>query len=248
MTNSLPGTFTRPAYPPPVPVGFIDPGGTTPVEHAFRVQQAVHQAYADWKAAHSRDIPPDVLKQNAGAFQVSDAALALKPALDAVKADTDAAHQKVTDAVKALTVPDGQHDAARRIWDRSRSQLDAVNGIPAKVAVAQSLIADADGLALGTLQEELPAYFATLKLPGGKPVPTDWLIPAFAARIPGLEDEKADAILKARQLAVLAQSHQGLISAIVNDTPPPPVYDPYSAVVTSEPYTNGEPYDPNAAK
>jgi hypothetical protein len=49
---------SRPAYPPPVPSGFTDPGGTTPVEHALRVQQRVHQQYSDWRAAHSRDIAP----------------------------------------------------------------------------------------------------------------------------------------------------------------------------------------------
>lgn len=45
-STAIPGTRpSRPAYPPPVPVGFIDPGGTTPVEHAHRTQQAVAQQY-----------------------------------------------------------------------------------------------------------------------------------------------------------------------------------------------------------
>jgi len=234
----------RRAYPPPIPSGFIDPGGKTPVERALRVQQAVVQQYSDWRAAHSPNIAPDVLKDNAGAFQVSDAALALQPALDAAKADADAAHQKVEDAIAGLTVPDGQHDAARRIWDRDRYQLDAAKDIAAKVAVAQDLIAQAKDLELRTLQEELPAYFKTQKLPGGKPVPMDWLIPALAARIPGQDDTKSDAILKQRQVGVLAQNHAMLNNAMEKDLPAPPIYSPYSAAITSEPYTNGEPYSP----
>ena len=74
----------RPAYPPPIPSGFIDPGGKTPVEKALRTQAAVHKIYSDWRAAHSKDIDPDVLKRNAGAFSVSDAALALPEAVRAV--------------------------------------------------------------------------------------------------------------------------------------------------------------------
>lgn len=150
---------------------------------------------------------------------MSDAALALQPALDAAKADANAAHQKVKDAVAGLTVPDGQHDAARRTWDRDRYQLDAAKDIPAKAAVAQGLIAQAKDLELSTLQEELPAYFRTQKLPGGKPVPMDWLIPALAASIPSQDDAKADAILKQRHVAVLAQNHATLNNAMEKDLP-----------------------------
>lgn len=32
MTQETFGSRRAPAYPPPVPVGFIDPGGTTPVD------------------------------------------------------------------------------------------------------------------------------------------------------------------------------------------------------------------------
>jgi hypothetical protein len=101
----LPGTRpSRPAYPPPVPVGFVDPGGHTPVEKALRTQQAVADQYTAWRAAHSPNIDPDVLKDNAGAFQVSDAALALAPALNAVKADADAATSKVNDLISDTRV------------------------------------------------------------------------------------------------------------------------------------------------
>ena len=48
----------RPVYPPPVPVGPVpDPGGATPVEHAFRTQQAVSAAYTRWRAAHPARSP-----------------------------------------------------------------------------------------------------------------------------------------------------------------------------------------------
>ena len=90
----------RPAYPPPIPSGFIDPGGKTPVEKALRTQAAVHKIYSDWRAAHSKDIDPDVLKRNAGAFSVSDAALALPEAVRAVLDDSDAASQKVNALIK----------------------------------------------------------------------------------------------------------------------------------------------------
>jgi hypothetical protein len=54
--------------------------------------------------AHSPDIEPDVLKNNAGAFSVSDAALTLPGALAAVKSDADAASKRVAEAVKSAKV------------------------------------------------------------------------------------------------------------------------------------------------
>jgi hypothetical protein len=96
----------RPAYPPPIPSGFIDPGGHTPVEHALRTQQAVADQYARWRAAHSKDIDPQVLKDNASAFSVSDAALALPEAMRGVLDDSDAATKKVNDIIKSQKVGD----------------------------------------------------------------------------------------------------------------------------------------------
>jgi hypothetical protein len=95
---------------------------------------------------------------------------------------------------------------------------------------------------LRTLHEEVPAHFAALKLPGGKPVPMNWLKDALAARIPGQEDAKADARLLAKQLAVLAQNHAALTKAIANGSPPWPLLDPYAAAITAAPYANGEPF------
>lgn len=128
--SPLPGTApARTAYPPPVPVGFIDPGGTTPVEHGYRTQQAVvDNYYSPYRAAHSPNISPDVLKDNAGAFQVSDAALALQPALDAVKADADAAQSRVDDLVRGQKVGNDVEArlAAQSFWHRKERVLDSV--------------------------------------------------------------------------------------------------------------------------
>ena len=79
MTQAIPGTApARRAYPPPLPVGFVDPGGVTPVDHALRTQQSVtDNYYMPWRAAHPEGIDPQILKDNAGVFAVSDAALAL---------------------------------------------------------------------------------------------------------------------------------------------------------------------------
>lgn len=241
---SFPGTYTRPAYPPPVPVGFIDPGGTTPVEHAFRTQQEVHQAYSDWRAAHSKDISPDLLRDNAGAFSVSDAALALEPALDAVKADADAAQGRVDDLVKGQKVGSDVEArlAAQSFWHRKERVLDSVTDKTKLVAAVQELIRSAPDDQIPTLTEELPDYLAS------RGIPSDWLSTALASKVPGLDDAQSEATLKNRQHAVLAQNHAALSRAIANDNPPPPLYSPYSAAITSEAYTNGEPHSPCDAK
>ncbi|OBJ81989.1 hypothetical protein [Mycobacterium asiaticum] len=248
MTSILPGAKGRPAYPPQIPPFNADVGGADPIEHAFRTQQAVHHQYGDWLAAHSRDIDPDILKTNSGAYQFSDGALALEPALAAAQAHADEAGQRVKPAVAGLTVPDDMQDQARRIWDRTKPQLDAANGTAAKAAVAQQLIAKAQGIGLATLAEELPSYFAALRALGGGPVPMDWLTDALAARVPGQDDAQADATLRARRVAVLAQNHASLTRAIANQNPPPPLYSPYSEVITAEPYRNGESWDPRNAE
>jgi hypothetical protein len=58
------------------------------------------QAYSDWRAAHPEGIDPDVLKDKAGAFSVSDAALQLPEVLARVKDDSEAATKKVADLLK----------------------------------------------------------------------------------------------------------------------------------------------------
>jgi hypothetical protein len=227
----LPGTRpSRPAYPPPVPVGFVDPGGHTPVEKALRTQQAVADQYTAWRAAHSPNIDPDVLKDNAGAFQVSDAALALAPALNAVKADADAATSKVNDLISDTRVGDdvASQIAAQRWWSRAQRTLDSIKD-PAKVAAAaRDLVANADDKAVPVIAEELPDYLASRNVPAG------WLPEVLADRVPGLSDAKANATLKARQHAILQQNHNALTHAFAKDTAAPQLIDP--AMATAQPY------------
>ncbi len=124
---TLPGT--RPArrvYPPPIPTSDLpDPGGRTPVERAHRTQQAVAADYTRWRAAHSKDISPDVLKANAGAYGVSNPALALPGVLDAVKADAEGSAKRVNDLIKSNRVGDdvASQLAATRFWAGRRGRL-----------------------------------------------------------------------------------------------------------------------------
>jgi hypothetical protein len=229
---SYPGTKSaRRAYPPPVPVGFVDPGGTTPVEHALRVQQAVHDSYSNWRAAHSKDISPDVLAANKGAFRVSDAALALPPALDAVKADADAAEAKKDDLIKGTRVDtssEAGQRAADRYWHRKERALDNIKDTSKLTGAVRDLIATTDDSEIPVLVEELPDYLASRSVPSG------WLPAALSARIPGLADAQSQATLAARQHAFLAANHQNLQRAMERDTSPAPLLDPYAA--TAEPY------------
>lgn len=224
----------RLAYPPPIPTAFIDPGGTTPVEHALRTQQVVAQQYADWRAAHSPDISPDVLRNNAGAFIVSDAALALPEAMRGVLDDADAAKAKVDSLVKGQKVDTSDvaaQLAADRYWRRAERTLDAIKD-PAKVATAaQDLIANADDAQIPVVSEELGPYLQS------RNIPTSWLSGALSGRIPGLADAQQAATLAARQAAVLAQNHHDLTRAMEKDTAPPPLLDPYK--VSAEAYNGG---------
>jgi hypothetical protein len=241
--NPLPGTRpSRPAYPPPIPGFNADVGGQTPVEHAYRTQQAVAQQYSDWRAAHSPNIAPEVRRDNAGAFSISDASLALKPALDAVKADADAAQGKVDDLVKGQKVGNDveARPAAQAFWHRKERVLDSVSDKGKLVGAVQDLIRSAPDEQVANLAEELPDYLAS------RGVPSDWLAGALGQRVPGLDDAQAEATLKAKQHAVLAANHASLTKAIANDNPPPTLLDPYSAAITSKPYTNGEAYSPYA--
>jgi hypothetical protein len=171
-----------------------------------------------------------VLKDNAGAFSVSDAALALVPALDAVKTDAQAAADKVDELVGSHTVGDdvASRLAAQSYWHRKERVLDSVKDTPKLVAAVENLIRSATDDQVRVLSDELPDYLVSRNVPAG------WLPTALASRVPGLADAQAEATLKARQVAVLQQNHAGLTNAIEKDTSVPPLLDPYQ--VTSEAY------------
>jgi hypothetical protein len=223
----------RPQYPPPIPSGFIDPGGRTPVEHAFRTQQAVAKAYTDWRAAHSPDIAPEVLRDNAGVYGLSDAALQLPTVLDAVKDDAQAATRKAADLVKNNRVGSdtASQIAAQRFWARAQQTLDSIKDVPKVAAAAQDLVANADDEQVPVLSEELPSYLANRGVPAG------WLTGALADKIPGLADATADARIKAKQHAILAQNHAALSRAMAKDVAAPNLVDP--AIATAQPYSDG---------
>ena len=229
---TFPGTApARRVHVPSVPTGTLpDPGGHDSVERAHRLQRQTADLYTRWRGLFPDGINPDELKDAAGQFAYSDAALSLQPALDAVKADSDAADSRVADAVKSVKVADDQHEAARRIWDRAKDRLDKAKTLAQKISVAQELIAGATGLTLGTYQEELPFFLKT------EGVPTEWLAAAFAAEIP----EAADAVASANRLqkshAVLQANHQKLTRAMRQDTDVPPLLDPSS--ISDQPYSN----------
>ena len=232
---ALPGTKpTRPSYPPPLPSGTpVDPGGQDNATRAFRRQQQVTDLYTRWRSAHSPDIDPDVLKGNAGAFSVSDAALMLPEVLAAVKDDADTATRHATELIQGYRVGKdvASQLSATRYWNRVQRSLDAIKDTPKLVAAAQSLVANAENSETPILSEELGAYL------GSRNAPYGWLPDALAHRIPGLAEAQADAILKSRQHAVLAANHQKLQKAMASDTDVPPLLDP--ANQTSQPYTGG---------
>lgn len=225
---------SRLAYPPPVPVGTpVDPGGTDSATRAYRRQQQVADIYSRWRAAHSRDIPMETLKANAGAFAVSDAALTLPEALNAVAKDAEDAVAHVNGLLKSSKVDNtdvaGQI-AAQRFWARAQRTLDATNSVPKLVAAAQKLVADADDAQIPTLSEELSDYLTS------RNAPTGWLPGALAQRIPGLGDATTAARLRARQLAVLKHNHEGLQKAFAKDLAAPPLMDPSQQ--NSTPYSD----------
>jgi hypothetical protein len=223
---------SRPVYPPPVPVGVpVDPGGDDPATQAIRRQAQVADIYTRWREAHSPDIDPNVLKDNAGAFSVSDAALSLPDALAAVQADAAAAKGKVDDLIHGAGVDNtdvaGQI-SAQRFWARTQRTLDSIKDTPKLVAAAQGLIARADDAQIPCLSEELGDYLAS------RNAPTGWLDDAYAQRIPGLADAQADRIIKERQRDLLQHNHNVLTNAMAKDLAAPALLDP--AAVSSEAY------------
>lgn len=157
------------------------------------------------------------------------------------RADADAAQGKMGNLVKGQTVGSDVESrlAAQSFWHRKERVLDSIKDQGKLAAAVRDLISSAPDAQIPTLAEELGDYLAS------RNVPTGWLNNALAQRIPGLDDAQAEATLKARQHAVLTQTHNALTKAIVNDNPPPPLYNPYSATITAKPYTNGEPFDPS---
>ena len=137
------------------------------------------------------------------------------------------AKQEIASSAK---VPDDQAIQAQRIWARAQKRLEAAQGVTQTASVASDLINGADGLTLGTLQEELPDYLES------EGVPTGWLPAAFAARIPDAADAVANATRLAKAHAVLLRNHQTLTRAIAKDVDAQPLLDP--TVVDSAPYVN----------
>jgi hypothetical protein len=221
----------RRVHVPAVPSGQLpDPGGATPAERAHRAQQQTADLYTRWRDSFPDGIDPDELRDNAGEFSVSDAALGLQRPLDAVKDDADAAAKRVSDLVKDTRVGDDVSNqlAAQRYWARGQRGLDAAKDPANTVAAAQSLINSADNAQIPVLVEELGDYLTS------RNIPTGWLIDALTSRIPGLADAAADAAVKAKQHAILLQNHNVLMNAFAKDVAAPQLIDP--AIATAQPY------------
>jgi hypothetical protein len=227
---AIPGT--RPAHrvhvPQPSRGPLPDPGGADSVMRAFRRQLQVAQAYHDYRNSIPAGVDPDELKDAAGVFAYTDPALQLQPALDAVREDSKAATKDVAEAVKSAVVGDDQHGAATRIWARVKDRLDRAKTVSDKVAVAQDLIAHADGLELATLRDELPFYLTTEARNAGAQLPsvTDWIESAVAGRIPAASAAVAKAATLAKQHDVLLANHLKLRRAMEHDVAVPELLDP----------------------
>jgi hypothetical protein len=223
----------RPVYSPEVPRGGVpDPGGATPVEHAYRTQQAVAADYTRWRQAHSPHITPEALKANAGAYAVSDAALQLPEVLKPVKQDAEDAVRKSRDIVKNTRVPDddaGKQLAGGGYWDGEHEVFEAIDDPAKLVMAAKEAITDATESEIPVLAQRLSKYLGT------RGVPTGWIPAALASKIPGLADAQAAAILAHRQHAVLLQNDNLLRNAMAKDVAAPPILDP--GIVNAEPYT-----------
>ena len=221
----------RRVHVPPPPSGQLpDPGGRTPAERAHRLQQQTADLYTRWRGSFPDGIYPDELRDEAGKFSVSDAALGLQRPLDAVKDDADAATKRVSDLVKDTRVNDDVSSqlAAQRYWARAQRGLDAAKDPAKTVAAAQSLINSADNTQIPVLVEELGDYLAS------RNIPTGWLSDALVSRIPGLADATAAATQKARQHAILLQNHNALTNAFAKDVAAPQLIGP--ATATAQPY------------
>lgn len=224
---------SKPSFPPPVPTAEVpEPDAALPpAQRARALQTAAAQQYSDWRAAHSPDIDPDLLKQNAGAFAAAPVVTKQLPAaLSAVAADADAAQQRVRDTLNGASVKPEDENRARRVWDRAVRLLDSKSG-PAEVsAAAGNLVANADPADVAIYGEELPAYLES------RQAPSDWLDAALAQKIPGAADAAAESKLKQKQLAVVRSNHDRLVHAVKADVDPPYLVDP--STVSADDYVN----------
>lgn len=229
---TLPGTKpARPQHLQPISTAVPSPRGHNPIETLDNLQHdVVDGMYHPYRRNIPAHVDPDELRDNAGAWAFSNAALALKPALDAAIAHRDAATQAVVDATRVGEVPEEQTGQGAAIWNRAKDRIDKANGVPKKVAAMQDLIRGARGLALQVYQNEFPFYAKTEGLP------TDWLTAAFAAERPEVADKVQTATLLHRQVAVGQHNHQKIMRAMEADTDVPTLLDPFA--VDAAPYTN----------
>lgn len=100
------------------------------------------------------------------------------------------------------------------------------------------MIANVTDAELPVVAEEIGAYLSS------RVAPTGWVNAALGRRIPGVDDLRADVALKNKRAAVLTQNHNSLTKAFAAGTPTPALLDPYSPTITSEPYANGEVFQP----
>lgn len=240
FNSALPGTSpSRRAFP--VFPGPFDPngvGGKDAPEHLHRLQHAVRGDNIGWRGSQPAGISGEDRRDSAGWYAASDGAVSLKPALDAVNADVAAAQAKVDAAVAGQRVDRTDVAAqlsADRFWRRTERQLDAIKDSLKLATAAHDLVANAPDAELPVISEELESYLQS------RNIPTDWLNTAIAQRIPGLDELRADAALKAKRRDVLAANNAALLKAFNNGTPPPELVDPYAAVTSAKPYSNGEP-------
>jgi hypothetical protein len=177
-----------------------------------------------------------VLKDNAGMFAISDAALALPDALAESKAAADDAAQKLSDLVDGVRPADDVSSqlAAQAYWGRKSHVIDSVKDSAKLMDSVCSLIASASPSEIAVLNTELPDYLLSRGVRS-----TDWLQGAIADRVPGFKEASEAKTLAARCHSVIAQNHAALVNSFQKDLAPPPLYTPFSQAITSEPYDGG---------
>lgn len=235
MTTAFRGNVkpSRPSFPPPVPTAEVPEADAAlpPAQRAHALQTAAAQQYSQWRAAHSPDIEPDVLKANAGAFAAAPVITKQLPAaLSAVAADADQAQQRVRDTLNSATVKPEDEARASRVWARAVRLLDSKSSPPEVSSAARQLVEEAGPADVAVLREELPSYLES------RQAPSDWLDTALAQKIPGAADAVAESNLKAKQLAAVRSNHDRIVHAVKADVDPPYLVDP--STVSAEDYVN----------
>lgn len=244
-TSAFPGTqpHQRQFPIPPGPYDERRDGGADPIEHCWNVQQGVGQRdYEDWRRAQPPGLSAEDRRDSAGWYAVSDGALALKSALDAAQAHAQQAKDKLDAAVKPKGVPRddvaGQF-ALDRAWRRTNRRFDGIKDPAKLVAAGREWIKTMPKEDLPLVREEAIPYLED------RGVPTEWVDAELAQRM-GAGDLRADTALKAKRVAALVHNHGALMRAFAKGVPAPQLVDPYSPGIVAEPYSNGEPHDPNA--